>query len=231
MLPILEPLSPDALPHARDLGFAFQLTNFLRDVGEDLDRGRVYVPEEDLDRFGADPRRRVVDQGWRQLMAFEVERCRELYRSADRGIALLPASAARCITSGAALVRRHPRRDRGCRIRRVPRPGSCSHMAQSHHGCPHGDPDRVSFTVALVGAGLSPARGSCARVATPPPATGTSRAGRATLVVPARTKSSRCHACSRRWSPRPPHRTRSSSSTTGPRTARPWSPAKLAPPS
>ena len=99
MLPILEPLSPDALPHARDLGFAFQLTNFLRDVAEDLDRGRVYVPQEDLDRFGADPRRRVVDRTWRQLMAFEVERCRELYRSADRGIALLPASAARCITT------------------------------------------------------------------------------------------------------------------------------------
>ena len=56
MLPILEPLTPDALEPARDLGNAFQLTNFLRDVAEDLDRGRVYLPQEDLDRFGADPR-------------------------------------------------------------------------------------------------------------------------------------------------------------------------------
>ena len=46
---------PDALEPARDLGNAFQLTNFLRDVAEDLDRGRVYLPQEDLDRFGADP--------------------------------------------------------------------------------------------------------------------------------------------------------------------------------
>ena len=56
MLPILEPHAPEALAPARDLGLAFQLTNFLRDVGEDLDRGRVYLPQEDLDRFGADPR-------------------------------------------------------------------------------------------------------------------------------------------------------------------------------
>ena len=66
MLPILEPLTPDALEPARDLGNAFQLTNFLRDVAEDLDRGRVYLPQEDLDRFGADPARRAVDQPWRQ---------------------------------------------------------------------------------------------------------------------------------------------------------------------
>ena len=55
MLPILEPTDYDAaLPHARDLGIAFQLTNFLRDVDEDLDRGRQYIPQEDLRRFGAD---------------------------------------------------------------------------------------------------------------------------------------------------------------------------------
>ena len=63
MLPILEPRHPAALHPARDLGHAFQLTNFLRDVGEDLDRGRVYVPQEDLDRFGADVHAGVVDAG------------------------------------------------------------------------------------------------------------------------------------------------------------------------
>ena len=55
MLPILEPSSDAAVPRARDLGIAFQLTNFLRDVGEDLDRGRVYLPQEDLRRFGVSP--------------------------------------------------------------------------------------------------------------------------------------------------------------------------------
>ena len=97
MLPILEPSSPAALPHARDLGVAFQLTNFLRDVNEDLDRGRVYIPQEDLRRFGADPHRRIVDESWVRLMEFEFERCRALYRSADVGIALLPPASARCV--------------------------------------------------------------------------------------------------------------------------------------
>ena len=95
MLPILEPLTPAALGPARDLGLAFQLTNFLRDVDEDLDRGRVYLPEEDLRGFGADPRRRTVDDPWRALMRFEIDRCRALYRSADGGIEMLPPSSAR----------------------------------------------------------------------------------------------------------------------------------------
>ena len=103
MLPILEPLSPDAREPARDLGFAFQLTNFLRDVAEDLERGRVYLPADELARFGADPERRVVDDAWRAVMAFEIDRCRDLYRSADRGIELLPPSSARCIRAARVL--------------------------------------------------------------------------------------------------------------------------------
>jgi phytoene/squalene synthetase len=103
LLPILEPLTPDAFAPARDLGLAFQLTNFLRDVGEDLGRGRVYLPQEDLARFGADPYRFRVDQSWRDLMRFEIDRNRALYRSADRGIALLPRSSARCIRAARVL--------------------------------------------------------------------------------------------------------------------------------
>jgi phytoene synthase len=103
MLPILEPLTPDALEPARDLGNAFQLTNFLRDVAEDLELGRVYLPQEDLRRFGADPARRTVDDAWRALMAFEIERARELYRSADRGVSMLPPSSARCIRAARTL--------------------------------------------------------------------------------------------------------------------------------
>lgn len=98
MLPILEPRDLDqAKPHARDLGDAFQLTNFLRDVTEDLERGRVYIPQEDLRRFGADPYRRSVDPAWRDLMQFEIARCRELYASADFGTAMLPPTSQRCI--------------------------------------------------------------------------------------------------------------------------------------
>lgn len=103
MLPILEPSSPDALAGARDLGLAFQLTNFLRDVGEDLDRGRVYVPQSDLDRFGADPWARRVDDAWRELMEFEFARCDALYASGDAGIALLPPAEARCVRAARVL--------------------------------------------------------------------------------------------------------------------------------
>jgi phytoene synthase len=104
MLPILEPTSPAAAPHARDLGDAFQLTNFLRDVAEDLDRGRVYLPQEDVHRFageGALAERRVTP-GFVDLMRFEIDRCRSLYASADLGLALLPPSSRRCV--GAARV-------------------------------------------------------------------------------------------------------------------------------
>lgn len=103
MLPILEPTDQRAYGHARDLGLAFQLTNFLRDVSEDLDRDRVYIPQEDLDRFGADPHRRCVDPAWTQLMQFEIERCRELYRSADIGVAMLPPASARCVAAARSL--------------------------------------------------------------------------------------------------------------------------------
>jgi phytoene synthase len=107
MLPILEPADPDAArPHARDLGNAFQLTNFLRDVGEDLDRGRVYLPQEDLRRFGADPWLRRVTPQWEALMRFEIERVRRLYVSADLGIGMLPARSARCITAARILYSR-----------------------------------------------------------------------------------------------------------------------------
>jgi len=98
MVPILEPTDPDAARHAaRALGVAFQLTNFLRDVGEDLDRGRVYLPQEDLRRFGAEPARRRVDDAWVALARFEIDRCRQLYVEAEEGIEALPASTARSI--------------------------------------------------------------------------------------------------------------------------------------
>ena len=106
MLPVLRPLTPAAREPARALGFAFQLTNFLRDVGEDLDRGRVYLPSDDLDRFGADPWRRVVDDPWRELMAFEIARNRELYAVARTGLSMLPPASARCVGTALDLYSR-----------------------------------------------------------------------------------------------------------------------------
>jgi 15-cis-phytoene synthase len=102
MLPILEPLRPEATAHARDLGNAFQLTNFLRDIAEDLDRNRQYVPQEDLRRFGVDLTARRCTPEFVELMRFEIARCRELYVSADLGLAMLPTESAKCI--GAARV-------------------------------------------------------------------------------------------------------------------------------
>jgi phytoene synthase len=103
MLPVLEPISPAAIRPARALGLAFQLTNFLRDVGEDLERGRVYIPQDDLVRFGADPSTRRVDEAWRDLMRFEISRCRDLYDEADLGLPMLPGASGRCVRTARML--------------------------------------------------------------------------------------------------------------------------------
>jgi phytoene synthase len=76
------------------LGLAFQLTNFIRDVRVDWDLGRVYLPREDLERFGAseaDIARREPTDGFRALVAFEVGRARELFVAAGPAIASVPA--------------------------------------------------------------------------------------------------------------------------------------------
>lgn len=106
MLPILEPAEPAAFHHARDLGNAFQLTNFLRDINEDLDRGRVYVPQQDVRRFGVDLSSRACSPAFVELMKFEIARCRALYESADKGIAMLPSRSSRCIRAARTLYSR-----------------------------------------------------------------------------------------------------------------------------
>jgi len=105
MLPILEPSDPAAREPARELGNAFQLTNFLRDIAEDLDRDRVYVPQEDVRRFGAEDAfaTRTATPEFVELMRFEIERTRALYRYADTGIGLLPERSARCIRAARLL--------------------------------------------------------------------------------------------------------------------------------
>ena len=103
MLPVLEPISQAAKAPARSLGLAFQLTNFLRDIDEDLDRGRVYLPQDDLRLFGVDLGQRSVTPEWRAFMAYEIERNRALYSFADTGIAMLPPRSARCVGTARVL--------------------------------------------------------------------------------------------------------------------------------
>jgi phytoene synthase len=97
MLPLLGAADLDqARGPARELGLAFQLTNFIRDVGEDLRRGRIYLPLEDLARFGVTPEdlaRPESTVAVRRLIACEVDRAREHYARAAPGIAMLAPSS------------------------------------------------------------------------------------------------------------------------------------------
>ena len=97
-----------AAPYAIQLGIALQLTNILRDVGEDARRGRVYFPQEDLARFGLtlqDIYDQVYDQRFIALMRFEIERARQIYRQALPGIKLLSPSARPAVGAAALLYR------------------------------------------------------------------------------------------------------------------------------
>ncbi len=124
MVPVLEPVVPRevAEPYAADLGIAFQMSNFVRDVGEDLRRGRVYLPQEDLQAFGVTREHLlhgVVDGPVRRLLAFEVARTRETYRTAAQGVRLLHPTSRPVHRDGAGALRRHPRRGGGGRLRRA----------------------------------------------------------------------------------------------------------------
>lgn len=105
MLPLLEPADPRfAREPARQLGLAFQLTNFIRDVGEDLARGRIYLPREDRERFGVTRERlqRCADRGTadaavRALIRYEIDRARAHYAGAAPGVPMLAPTSQACI--------------------------------------------------------------------------------------------------------------------------------------
>jgi phytoene synthase len=97
-----------ALPYAVKLGIALQLTNILRDVGEDYRAGRIYLPLEELAAFGlrsGDVAAGRVDDRWRSFMRFQIERTRDLYDEAAPGIALLDADGRFAIAAAASLYR------------------------------------------------------------------------------------------------------------------------------
>lgn len=109
MLPILEPEPSQvdlAAAAARDLGVAFQLANFIRDVDEDLDRGRIYLPLEELAAHGVTPddvRAGRVDDNWREALADQIGRVRMLQARANPGIAMLHPSSQPCIAAASEL--------------------------------------------------------------------------------------------------------------------------------
>ena len=106
MVPILEPTSPAAAEKAKDLGVAFQLANFVRDVGEDLDRGRVYLPLDDLAKFGvtrADLEARIATPQIKDALRYQITRVRDLEERSRAGITLLHPSSQDCIEAARVL--------------------------------------------------------------------------------------------------------------------------------
>lgn len=106
MVPILGALNPDAYAAAEKLGIAFQLANFIRDVGEDLERGRVYLPITELQASGVTREmleERVLTPEIRAALQFQISRVRELQRQANPGIAMLAPESRACIEAASEL--------------------------------------------------------------------------------------------------------------------------------
>ena len=98
----------EAVPYAVQLGVALQLTNILRDVGEDAASGRIYLPAEDMARFGYTEEMLlsgVMNRNFVELMRFEIARAQELYELAWPGIAMLPADSRPAVAAAATVYR------------------------------------------------------------------------------------------------------------------------------
>jgi len=97
-----------AIPYAIKLGIALQITNILRDVGEDWANGRFYLPMDEMTAFGlseADLDKGQVNKHWRAFMSFQIERNRRLYAEANPGIALLHKDGRFAVAAASDLYR------------------------------------------------------------------------------------------------------------------------------
>lgn len=97
----------DARHHAVQMGNAMQLTNILRDINEDWQRGRIYLPLEDLARFQYSERdlaSHIVNDSFRRLMRFEIARARELFREGAEGLCWLAGDGSRLTASAMAVI-------------------------------------------------------------------------------------------------------------------------------
>ena len=100
--------SNEAVPYAIKLGVALQMTNILRDVGEDYCNGRIYLPRDEMDAFGiseSDLASGIVTDKWRELMRFQIARTRDLYAQAWPGIRLLEREGRLAIAAAGSLYR------------------------------------------------------------------------------------------------------------------------------
>lgn len=106
MLPILGYNDPRAIEAATALGTAFQLANFIRDIGEDIDRGRIYMPLDDLARFGVDEAallERKLTPEIIEAIKYQIARVRELQAVAEAGIKYLDPISRPCIRAASEL--------------------------------------------------------------------------------------------------------------------------------
>ena len=106
MVPVLGYSDIAAFESAKKLGIAFQLANFIRDVGEDLERGRIYIPIQELAQFGVSREMleaRVLTPQIIEALKFQIARVRQLQSEAAPGIALLDASSRPCIQAASNL--------------------------------------------------------------------------------------------------------------------------------
>ncbi len=109
VIPILGTASSQAVGYGVALGRAMQMTNILRDVGEDARMDRIYLPAEDLRRFGCSESsilEAVIDEPFVELMQFQIERVRAMYAEAEPGIAMLASESRFTVRLALGLYRR-----------------------------------------------------------------------------------------------------------------------------
>jgi phytoene synthase len=108
MTPLLGYKNPDAMIYAEKLGVAMQLTNILRDICEDKEMDRIYIPQEEIRMFGLDENHffdEKMSENFKNLMKYQVDRTHQLYDEADKGIKLLDGDAQFAIHSASKIYR------------------------------------------------------------------------------------------------------------------------------
>ena len=108
MTPVLGTHDPQALKFAEKLGVAMQLTNILRDIWEDKEMNRVYLPQEEIRSFGLDVNHifeERMSDNFRRFMKFQIDRAHQYYEEADQGIKMLPREAQYAIYSASKIYR------------------------------------------------------------------------------------------------------------------------------
>jgi phytoene synthase len=108
MTPLLGYKDPDAMKYAENLGIAMQLTNILRDVKEDKDMDRIYIPLEEIRMFGLEEKHffeEKMSENFKKLMKFQVDRAHHYYDAADKGIKMLDRNAQFAIYSASKIYR------------------------------------------------------------------------------------------------------------------------------